>query len=171
VREPPAAGTPAAAAALETRGLVLTYSGQPFPALFSASCGGRTRTLAEAGMADAGYPYFAVECPVCAKSAPVWELRLAPEYEALVEDRTEGRRIELARRLGWAALPGSRYEIVREGGAVLLRGRGEGHGIGLCQRAAAGMAAAGAGFREILAHYYPNTAVNAIPCESRTPLP
>jgi SpoIID/LytB domain protein len=27
----------------------------------------------------------------------------------------------------------------------------------MCQMGAAGMAAAGAGFREILSHYYPNT--------------
>jgi hypothetical protein len=35
----------------------------------------------------------------------------------------------------------------------------EGHQLGLCQKGAAGMAAAGAGFREILDHYYPGTSV------------
>jgi peptidoglycan hydrolase-like amidase len=35
----------------------------------------------------------------------------------------------------------------------------EGHGLGLCQRGAARMAAQGAGFRKILEHYYPNTAI------------
>src|SRR5205807_8997801 len=34
---------------------------------------------------------------------------------------------------------------------------GEGHGIGLCQAGAKAMAEAGADFREILTHYYPNT--------------
>lgn len=33
----------------------------------------------------------------------------------------------------------------------------EGHQLGLCQKGAAGMAAQGAGFREILEHYYPGT--------------
>ncbi len=39
-------------------------------------------------------------------------------------------------------------------------GRGWGHGLGLCQAGAYGMAAAGATYREILAHYYPGTAVS-----------
>ena len=34
-------------------------------------------------------------------------------------------------------------------------GGGWGHGIGLCQTGACGMAVSGIGFREILSHYYP----------------
>jgi len=42
---------------------VLAFRGTPIPALYSANCGGRTRTLAEAGLRAAdGYPYFSVEC-------------------------------------------------------------------------------------------------------------
>ena len=41
-------------------------------------------------------------------------------------------------------------------------GRGWGHGLGLCQAGAYGMAAAGAGYREILAHYYPETEVLSV---------
>lgn len=42
-------------------------------------------------------------------------------------------------------------------------GRGWGHGLGLCQAGAYGMAAAGAGYREILAHYYPGTEIRLGP--------
>ena len=38
-------------------------------------------------------------------------------------------------------------------------GRGFGHGLGLCQIGANGMAQRGYGFRRILAHYYPGTRV------------
>lgn len=38
--------------------------------------------------------------------------------------------------------------------AVVFAGRGWGHGVGLCQVGAFGMAQRGAGYREILAHYY-----------------
>jgi len=62
LREPPSANSPAARAAIETRGLVLSYRGKIFPALYSASCGGETRALAEPGF---GYPYFAVHCDYC----------------------------------------------------------------------------------------------------------
>jgi len=63
LREPPAADHPAARAARETAGLLLAFRGAPLEAFYSASCGGRTRTLADAGLDAAdGYPYFSVEC-------------------------------------------------------------------------------------------------------------
>ena len=63
LREPPAPGHPAARAARETAGLVLAFRGTPIQALYSASCGGRTRTLIEAGLNPAAvYPYFSVDC-------------------------------------------------------------------------------------------------------------
>lgn len=43
LREPPGAREPASLAALATRGLVLAWNGAPLAALYSASCGGRTR--------------------------------------------------------------------------------------------------------------------------------
>jgi stage II sporulation protein D len=51
----------------------------------------------------------------------------------------------------------------QEGAQALLDGVGQGHGIGLCQSGARAMAEHGANFREILAHYYPNTEVVAQP--------
>ena len=42
---------------------------------------------------------------------------------------------------------------------VAVRGRGYGHGIGLCQTGALVMAEKGASFKEILAHYYPGAAL------------
>jgi stage II sporulation protein D len=48
------------------------------------------------------------------------------------------------------------------GGAVedwVFTGRGWGHGVGMCQVGAFGMAAAGYGYRQILSHYYAGTRV------------
>jgi len=45
----------------------------------------------------------------------------------------------------------------------MIAGRGTGHGLGLCQLGAAAMARNGAGFPEILAHYYPNTRLTVMP--------
>jgi SpoIID/LytB domain protein len=47
-------------------------------------------------------------------------------------------------------------------GAVVLNGVGRGHGVGLCQRGAAGMALDGKDFRAILAYYFPNTTVESV---------
>ena len=110
LREPPDSGDPAWLATAQTRGLILHYRGAALAAYYSANCGGRTRSLAEAGMPAEGYPYFGVECSYCLRNA-------------------RERR---------------------------------GHGLGLCQEGAAGMAAAGAGFREILGHYYPNAILSSL---------
>ena len=40
-----------------------------------------------------------------------------------------------------------------------FHGRGWGHGLGLCQAGAYGMAAAGSDYREIVAHYYPGVEI------------
>ena len=61
-------------------------------------------------------------------------------------------------------LPESLFNVVAgtdaDGGRVFtFYGRGWGHGVGLCQTGAFGMALAGRTYREILAHYYPGTEV------------
>jgi hypothetical protein len=68
LREPPAPDRRAARAARETAGQVLAYRDRTIPAFYSASCGGRTRSLADIGrpVAD-GYPYFSVECAYCGR--------------------------------------------------------------------------------------------------------
>lgn len=40
---------------------------------------------------------------------------------------------------------------------LVISGRGNGHGVGMCQSGAIGMSEAGAAAREILSHYYPGT--------------
>jgi peptidoglycan hydrolase-like amidase len=64
LRELPAAGSPARRAQEDTRGLAVAYRGRVIAALYSADCGGHTRTLEEAGWRAGEYPYFSVECPV-----------------------------------------------------------------------------------------------------------
>jgi peptidoglycan hydrolase-like amidase len=51
-------------ASLKTRGLTISYQGHVVPALYSADCGGHTRSLKEAGWEDAEYPFFGVACPI-----------------------------------------------------------------------------------------------------------
>jgi stage II sporulation protein D len=44
--------------------------------------------------------------------------------------------------------------------SAVFAGKGWGHGVGLCQVGAYGMAMRGSGYKEILAHYYPGTALS-----------
>lgn len=64
LRAPPGVRSPHAQAAASTARLVLRYAGRPLEAMYSADCGGRTRTLADARLKRDRYPYFAVDCPV-----------------------------------------------------------------------------------------------------------
>ena len=159
LRQPPGPTHPASVATAATEGLVLAWADAPLAALFSANCGGRTRTLAELGIPTDGYPYFPVECPSCRAASPAWEARLdlKDAQPLLVGKNLEQARLEVGRKLGWGVIPGSNYEARREGEKFVIHGRGAGHGIGLCQKGSAAMAAEGASFRQILARYFPNT--------------
>jgi stage II sporulation protein D len=165
LREAPASGAPAAAATLATAGLVVTYHGEVLAALYSASCGGRTRTPDELGLPAQGYPYYPVSCAYCLRRAPRWDTILdVEEASSLLDGQpTEAQRLQIGRKLGWSALPGNNFAFRQEGGTVIIQGRGKGHGIGLCQWGATGMAAQGASFREILNYYFSNTSLGSSP--------
>ncbi|MBV9675346.1 MAG: SpoIID/LytB domain-containing protein [Acidobacteriaceae bacterium] len=68
-------------------------------------------------------------------------------------------RFALGRALGWNTLRSEQYEIQNRNGQIFFRGRGEGHGVGLCQYGADEMGNEGSTYREILAFYYPGTTV------------
>jgi stage II sporulation protein D len=56
-------------------------------------------------------------------------------------------------------------EVHKSGGRVArvtATGRGNGHGVGMCQVGAIGRAKAGASFREILEAYYPGAVLRRI---------
>ena len=155
LREPPAPGSGAARASRETQGLVLSYDETTIATMFTESCGGRTRTPAELGLPTGPYPYFAVLCDICHRHPILWSRRVSLEDAALL-GKGEAGRLLVARRFGWTAIPSDNFTTRREGGQVLVEGKGHGHGIGLCQRGARAMAESGATFRDILAHYFPN---------------
>ncbi|MHB1845724.1 MAG: SpoIID/LytB domain-containing protein [Deltaproteobacteria bacterium] len=66
---------------------------------------------------------------------------------------------ELRAALGYLRLPSLWFDVHPSSGAFVFEGRGAGHGAGLCQWGARAMALEGASYREILAHYYPGTAI------------
>jgi stage II sporulation protein D len=63
-------------------------------------------------------------------------------------------------------------EVGRRGGKVsevVARGRGYGHGVGMCQHGAMEMARRGYSYAEILMHYYPGAALVRIPAAEGEP--
>jgi stage II sporulation protein D len=160
LREPPPAGSHAALAARATEGLVLAWKGKPFPAMFFASCGGRTHSLTQVGYKAVDYPYYSIECPYCQHSPDKWTSRLN-EKDATKLTGSEAARVKADRKLGWHAVESNTYTQTKTSGSVEVSGVGRGHGVGLCQRGAIGMAREGKDFRDILAHYFPNTTIQS----------
>lgn len=66
---------------------------------------------------------------------------------------------ELRKILGYSVLPSTLFTIEDIGQTVIFRGKGSGHGVGLCQWGAKEMAELGYSFDKILRYYYPGTEV------------
>lgn len=153
----PAAASVAAARA--TAGQLLLHHGHHFGPMFFRSCGGQTLTAAAVKLNFTPYPYFAVACTGCASNPRAWTYRIRREEAVnLIEGGpSENARLEIARRHGWGSLASNHYRVELDGEWAVFHGKGEGHGLGLCQRGAAAMAVAGHGHRAILSHYFPET--------------
>jgi stage II sporulation protein D len=181
-------GPAARAAAEATAGEVLAREMEPVEAYFHASCGGRTEGGLAALGRDLPY-LVPVACGRCDHAPKVrWSLELSARDLAAaaglpgaatgariaarsptgraqkVEIRAGGRTAVLAatdlrQRLGFSRLPSLAFEIREQRGRFALEGRGQGHGAGLCQWGAAGLAREGKTYREILAHYYPGVEI------------
>jgi len=69
----------------------------------------------------------------------------------------DAQAAEFRKAAGYSRVRSLWMEIGPAADGWLVTGRGYGHGVGMCQFGANGMAKAGRGFREILARYYPGT--------------
>ena len=64
--------------------------------------------------------------------------------------------------LGAGTIKSTLGTISRQGGDFVFKGRGFGHGVGLSQWGAQGMAKNGKSYQEILTHYYPGTTISKV---------
>lgn len=95
------------------------------------------------------------------ESGRIYELEIVGSKRRLVV----GKELEIRKWLSASHLYSSAFVVKREKDAgsesvgFTLYGAGWGHGVGLCQIGAAVMATQGYGYKEILAHYFPNTEI------------
>lgn len=178
----------ARAAAAATRGEVVVFERRAIEAYFHSSCGGRTASGEEALGRDLPY-LRSVPCGRCdAAPSRRWRVVVEPERlaaaaglagratAARIAARTGSGRVErveveaggrkgavtgaaLRKALGWDRVPSLAFTVRTSGEGFVLEGAGSGHGAGLCQWGAAGLARAGEGYRRILLHYYPGTEI------------
>lgn len=107
-----------------------------------------TAALASRGVAQAGWQTLAIARR--GESGRAVTLRLDGR-----EIPAEDFRLAVGESLGWNKIPSAWFEVSRQGDSFAFHGRGWGHGVGLCQKGAAAMAAQGRSSRDILAQYFP----------------
>jgi SpoIID/LytB domain protein len=76
--------------------------------------------------------------------------------------RSEVIRGELRIRQAFGNLRSSLFVVDMQAGSAVFHGAGFGHGVGMCQTGAIGMAEAGKKYRDILGHYYPTTVLRKL---------
>jgi len=84
-------------------------------------------------------------------------LRLVAPGGAARVVRAFDARARAAEAWGWGSLRSTDFEVEETPAGWLFRGRGTGHGAGLCQTGAIARARRGESREAILAHYYPGT--------------
>lgn len=171
------------AAVRMTEGLVLTYQGEPISAAYHSSSGERTASALE--VFSFAVPYLiSVESPEGALAEGGVARFTFAEAEALIKQempeaefdgshsvtvlgRSESGRATVVSFEGADVSAGTLRRALKlkstaftaevEDGELVFTCTGYGHGVGMSQTGAEAMAAAGADFSEILAHYYPGT--------------
>ena len=83
-----------------------------------------------------------------------------------IDNKTENVEIiseyQIRKLLSPSFLYSSAFTVNKIKDRFILEGKGWGHGVGLCQIGALGMALSKKGFKSILNHYYPGTEINTI---------
>ncbi len=176
----------------ETRGLIVTYNGEAINAVFHSTSGERTAAAKEVWGFDYPYLQSVVctwdkKSPRYSDSREYsfteLEQRLGAEAGvvaaaqgggavAQVIDRTESGRVAKA-RVGSKTFTGldlrqklelrsANFAMETKGGKVVFKTTGYGHGVGMCQYGANGMAKEGRNFRDILTYYYTGVKITSI---------
>ncbi len=173
----------------ETRGRGLLHMGRVIEAVFSSTCGGHTRGAEEAFGDQSVPPLAGTTCGLCdgtqfsswkgrARRSDVGKsLGLGGAVSGLTDpeyydsDRLAGITIKGPK--AEKRLTGNQFRelfgqsgkstwftsIQLKGDAILIEGRGYGHGVGMCQVGAQKMAQAGQDHAAILAKYYPGAII------------
>lgn len=67
---------------------------------------------------------------------------------------------DLRRVIGYSEIKSTMFEILQTAEGIIFKGKGYGHGVGLCQSGANFMAKAGKNYQQILAYYYQGTSLS-----------
>lgn len=92
------------------------------------------------------------------KSGRIWRLQIVGTKRSFII----GKELEIRRALSDTHLYSSAFDVEKRDGCFILKGRGWGHGVGLCQIGAAVMSEQGYSYEDILLYYYRGAEINRI---------
>lgn len=169
-------------AVYETKGEYLTYEGQTANAMFFAASVGKTENSEEVFSSEV--PYLRSVSSQWDESSPVYNdvvtINLKDFYEKISLPYSESLNIEILQKTSTGrirtlrinnqelngrevasklSLRSNYFEIKKEGEILTITTKGYGHGVGLSQYGANGMAKEGYKYNEILKHYYEGTEI------------
>ncbi len=172
-------------AVLETKGEYLSYNGEVAEALFFSTSTGETENSEE--VFSSKVPYLRSVSSSWDEASPVFEdtatftltdfyQKLGLEYQEKIEievlETTSTGRIKKLKINGnefngrdvatKLSLRSNYFEIVQNEQNVTITTKGFGHGVGMSQYGALGMAKEGYTYEEILKHYYQGTEIKKI---------
>ena len=177
-------------AVTETKGQVLTYKGNKFYTYYHANCGGHTDPVP--WLKDPIKPLSGNTCGYCEHAATyTWKATLNKNtvQQFLNKNKITGtfKKMKIGKRFPSGRAKTlvlitnkTRKEVscndfrIGVGSTIMkscfltkidgfkLEGRGYGHGGGMCQEGAKGMAQAGKNYKDILKRYYPGSDIDKI---------
>lgn len=169
-------------AVLLTRAEIITFEQRPIDALYHSTCGGFTESASEVWKAD--IPYLqSVKCNYCQESR-YYETTQVISYQNIynvtgisskndrdifIKDKSQSGRSQLleifnseisaAKFRSLFNLPSTYWKFKTDNNNLIISSKGYGHGVGMCQYGAGGMAQSGKSYRDILSYYYKGTEI------------
>jgi len=169
----------------ETQGLVITYQGELVETPFFSTCGGQTESAKDCWGSERAW-LQSVSCPYCtaskhyqgemqftlSKAAKLLDVKKADLKKMVIKSHTDGKRVaivqigekeisgtEMRSKLG---LESANFTFSIEDSKIIFQTYGYGHGVGMCQYGAGGMAKEGKTAAQIVHYYYQDIEIEAV---------
>jgi len=168
----------------ETRGEIMLYNSSPIDALYHSCCGGKT----DSSWGNSVHLDYlkAVKCKYCKESSHYYEKHQVSNRQLAALAGGKGNDLDIkilsfspagrANQISingkkvWASdlrrqlnLPSQWLSFKVGPQQTVITTRGYGHGLGMCQYGANGMAKRGHGYKDILNHYYQDIQIYKLP--------
>lgn len=163
----------------ETQGEIIIYNNEPIDALYHSTCGGSTESAVHVWSKK--IPYLqSVKCEYCSKSRFYSTVQVFSAQELhkltnihnsdlldiqIIKKTPTGRirKVKIDNKIlsgeemrNILNLPSNWWSFKKINDKIIFNNHGYGHGVGMCQYGANGMAKEGKNYRQILMKYYQN---------------